>query len=185
MELSGISDAQLVARCREGDETAWAEFVDRFSRYIHAIVRAYRLQGNDAEDVFQDAFARAFERLADLRDESAVRAWLAQLTRRLAVDRLRGSATEVPTDELPEPAGTDEALARVDEALVVREALAGLSPDCREIIDRFFARDQSYQTIGEELGIPAGTIASRISRCLAKLRVELEGRSEGPHPSRV
>jgi RNA polymerase sigma-70 factor (ECF subfamily) len=185
MELSGITDAQLVARCREGDESAWAEFVDRFSRYVHAIVRAYRLSENDAEDVFQDAFARAFERLAELRDPSAVRFWLAQLTRRLAVDRLRRSATETPSDQLPEPAGMDEAIGRLDEALVVRQALVGLSEDCREIIDRFFARDESYRSIGEALGIPAGTIASRISRCLAKLRAELEGRWEGSRPSSV
>jgi RNA polymerase sigma-70 factor (ECF subfamily) len=183
MKLPGISDAELVARCREGDERAWAEFVDRFSRYVHAIVRAYRLPEQDAEDVFQDAFARAFERLADLRDEAAVRGWLAQLTRRLAVDRLRGSATETPTDELSEPGEIDGTLARLDEAMVVHEALAGLSAECREILDRFFARDQSYRTIGDEVGIPAGTIASRISRCLAKLRAELEGRSEDPCPS--
>jgi RNA polymerase sigma factor (sigma-70 family) len=185
MDLSGITDAQLVARCREGDEIAWSEFVDRFARYIHAIVRAYRLPEGDAEDVFQDAFARAFERIGELRDESAVRAWLAQMTRRLAVDRLRGSAAETPSDHLPEPAGIDEMVARLDEALVVHQALAGLSEDCRQIIDRFFAQDQSYNTIGEELGIPAGTIASRISRCLAKLREKLEGRSEGARPSSV
>jgi DNA-directed RNA polymerase specialized sigma24 family protein len=48
---------------------------------------------------------------------------------------------------------------------------------CREMLDRFFARDQSYRTIGTELGVPEGTIASRISRCLSKLRAELEGRN--------
>ena len=47
----------------------------------------------------------------------------------------------------------------------------------REFLDRFFARDESYRTIGEALELPSGTIASRISRCLAKLRVEMEGRT--------
>jgi RNA polymerase sigma factor (sigma-70 family) len=176
VELADITDAELVARCREGDEQAWAEFVDRFSRYVYAIVRAHRLGGGDAEDVFQEVFARAFERLVDLRDDAAVRAWLAQLTRRLAIDRLRGAAAEAPSEGLPEPGALDEELTRLDEALVVQEALASLPHDCREILDRFFARDQSYRTIGEELAIPPGTIASRISRCLAKLRAELEGR---------
>jgi DNA-directed RNA polymerase specialized sigma24 family protein len=54
--------------------------------------------------------------------------------------------------------------------------MRAISPNCREILDRFFARDESYRTIGEELGIPPGTIASRISRCLGKLRSQLEGR---------
>ena len=52
----------------------------------------------------------------------------------------------------------------------VRSALVELPDHCREIIDRFFIRDESYETIGETLGISSGTIASRISRCLAKLR---------------
>ncbi len=45
-----------------------------------------------------------------------------------------------------------------------------MSPECAEILDRFFCRDESYRAIGEELSLPAGTIASRISRCLRKLR---------------
>ena len=57
-------------------------------------------------------------------------------------------------------------LERLDEALDVHEGLEALSGDCREILDRFFARDESYRTIGEALELPAGTIASRISRCL-------------------
>jgi RNA polymerase sigma factor (sigma-70 family) len=180
-----VTDAQLVARCRQGDERAWAEFVDRFARYVYAITRIYRLPARDVEDVFQEAFARAFERLPDLRDATAVRSWLGQLTRRLALDRLRRSAAEIPSAELPEPEDVDETLASIDDALVVREALAGLPEDCREILDRFFARDESYRTIEQDLAIPAGTIASRISRCLAKLRAELEGRSEGSRPSSV
>ena len=52
----------------------------------------------------------------------------------------------------------------------MREALAGLSEHCQDILDRFFARDQSYKTIADELEIPSGTIASRIARCLGRLR---------------
>ena len=55
-----LSDAQLVGRCRAGEAAAWNELVERFSRYVYAIaVRAYRLAEHDAEDVFQDVFARA------------------------------------------------------------------------------------------------------------------------------
>jgi RNA polymerase sigma factor (sigma-70 family) len=68
----------------------------------------------------------------------------------------------------------DETLERLDEAMTVHDALATLPENCREILDRFFARDESYRTIGDELGLPTGTIASRISRCLDKLRTLLE-----------
>jgi DNA-directed RNA polymerase specialized sigma24 family protein len=52
--------------------------------------------------------------------------------------------------------------------------MAELPENCREILDRFFARDESYRTIGDALGLPAGTIASRISRCLEKLKTLME-----------
>ena len=57
-------DADLVARCLNGDERAWADLVERFARYIYAIAaRAYRLAEADAEDVFQEVFARAYDHL--------------------------------------------------------------------------------------------------------------------------
>jgi RNA polymerase sigma factor (sigma-70 family) len=178
------SDAQLVSRCRAGDADAWSEFVERFSRYVYAICsRGFRLGQQDAEDVFQEVFARAFERLPELRSDDAVRPWLAQLTRRLCIDRLRLIARDAPSETEPDESEVDDVLASLDEAMTVRAALDKIGDPCRDILDRFFGRDESYRTIGEALQIPAGTIASRISRCLEKLRSELDGRNRGPRPS--
>jgi RNA polymerase sigma-70 factor (ECF subfamily) len=173
-----IPDAQLVARCRAGDAEGWNLLVERFSRYVYAIAtQAFRLPEHDAEDVFQDVFTRAFERLPTLRSDEAVRPWIGQLTRNCCLDRLRSGAREAPFADLPELAAEDE-FELLDEAYRVREGLAQLPEECREVLDRFFCRDESYRTIGDSLGIPSGTIASRISRCLGRLRVELEGRNQ-------
>ena len=181
--LATVADADLVARCRKGDQEAWNELVNRFSRYVYAIAtRAYRLSDHDAEDVFQDVFARTWQHLDELRDDTAVRPWIGTLTRRLCVDRLRSASRETPVEEL-EPAGSSDQLADVDEALMVHEALKQLPEHCAEILDRFFAQDQSYRTIGDALDLPPGTIASRISRCLRKLRAQLEGRKPRFEPS--
>src|SRR6476619_312492 len=119
-----LSDSELVARCRSGDQQAWAELVDRFSRYVYAIaVQAFRLPEAAAEDVFQEVFARAYENLPKLRDDSAVRPWLAQLTRRLCLDTIRAGAREQP-GEIPEPVGVDDTIATLDEALFIHDALA-------------------------------------------------------------
>jgi RNA polymerase sigma factor (sigma-70 family) len=167
--VDAASDAELVARCRAGEEAAWGALVDRYARYVHAIVtRVYRLEPSDAEDVFQEVFTRVFERLDTLRDDAALRPWIAQTARNCAVDALRRSGRETAVDVVPEEA--DEALERLDEALTVHAALDRLSPDCHEILDRFFCRDESYRTIGAELELPSGTIASRIARCLSRLR---------------
>jgi RNA polymerase sigma factor (sigma-70 family) len=178
-----LTDAQLVARCRTGDQEAWRELVDRFSRYVYAIaVQAFKLPEHDAEDVFQEVFTRAYEHLHKLRDDEAIRPWLAQLTRRLCIDRLRAGSTEQLEDEV-EIADAEDTIGRLDESMAVHEAMAMLPDNCQEILDRFFARDESYRTIGDALDLPSGTIASRISRCLTKLRVEMEGRNLGTSPS--
>jgi RNA polymerase sigma-70 factor (ECF subfamily) len=183
MSLASLSDAQLVARCRAGDDDAWNELVERFSRYVFGIaVQAFRLSEPDAEDVFQDCFARVYENLDKLRDDSALRPWIGQLARRLCIDRLRGASREQPVEEEAILAGVEESMSTLDEAMTVQEALASLSGDCQEILDRFFAQDQSYRTIGDALELPSGTIASRISRCLAKLRELLEGKNSSEEP---
>jgi len=184
MASETLTDGQLVARCRTGDDAAWRELVDRFSRYVYAIsMQAFRLQESDAEDVFQEVFTKAYENLGRLRDDEAFRPWLGQLTRRTCIDKLRSGSREQPSETEVEASAIDETLTRLDDALAVHEALAVLPEHCREILDRFFSRDESYRAIGEALGLPAGTIASRISRCLAKLREHFEGRNEAPSSS--
>jgi len=178
--VNAASDAELVAQCREGDQAAWEELVDRYARYVHAIVvRVYRLGPQDAEDVFQEVFARVFERLGTLREVDALRPWIAQTARNCAVDSLRRSGRDVVVEQLPDEE-IDDALAKLDEALTVHAALDRLSPECHEILDRFFCRDESYRTIGAGLQLPSGTVASRIARCLARLREVLE---PGRNPS--
>ena len=171
-----MADPELVRACRAGDERAWALLVQRFSRYVYAIaVQAYRLSAHDAEDVFQEVFARTFEHLDRLNSDEAIRPWIGQLTRRLSIDRLRLAKRE-PLGEaaLQQIEGrADAELGQIELALAVRAAMQTLPEHCQEILDRFFARGESYHEIADALELPMGTIASRISRCLAKLRVEL------------
>ncbi len=186
MASADVTDAGLVARCREGATAALGQLVQRFSGYAYVIVsRGFRLAQHDAEDVFQEVFARLYEQLDGLRDDAAVRPWIAQTARRLAIDRIRASKREGPGESEgdAEPAELDPQLERLDEALSVRDALGGLPEHCQEVLTRFFIRDESYATISAAIDVPPGTIASRISRCLAKLREALEGSAGGARAS--
>jgi RNA polymerase sigma-70 factor (ECF subfamily) len=172
---SSLTDAGLVRACRAGDSEAWNELVERYSRYVYAIaVRGFRLSDDDAEDVFQDVFTRIYTRLDSLRDDSALRPWIAQLTRRRCLDAIATRRDSPAEEDVAEEGSSD--LSDVEEAFEVREALAGLPEACQDILDRFFTRDQSYKTIADELDIPSGTIASRIARCLTRLRDRLEAK---------
>jgi RNA polymerase sigma-70 factor (ECF subfamily) len=180
---SSLTDAELVERCRAQDAGAWNELVERYSRYVYAIaVRGFRISDEDAEDVFQDVFTRVYTRLDSLRDDSALRPWIAQLTRRRCLD-LIAAKRDLPADEVEVEEGSSD-LSDIEDAFEVREALATLPGACQDILDRFFTRDQSYKTIADELEIPSGTIASRIARCLGRLRDQLEGRNVEQDESR-
>jgi RNA polymerase sigma-70 factor, ECF subfamily len=173
---AAMADKDLVRACRRGDDQAWALLVERFSRYVYAItLQAYRLSAQDAEDVFQEVFTRTYEHLDRLHSDESIRPWIGQLTRRLAIDRLRAMRRESLGDETLErvEGQADSELERIELALGVRAAMETLPDHCQEILDRFFARGQSYHEVAAALELPMGTIASRISRCLAKLRVEL------------
>jgi RNA polymerase sigma factor (sigma-70 family) len=172
----GDRELQLLDLCRTGDDEAWRQLVDLYAGYVYAIVgRGYRLPVQDCEDVFQEVFARLFEHLHDLRDDAALRGWIGQTARRLAIDRLRALKRESPAGEggLPEVPEEDVDLERLGSALDLRAQVESLPAHCREVIIRFFIRDESYRVIGEAMEIPAGTIASRISRCLQTLREQL------------
>src|SRR5215510_4541937 len=114
---ASLTDAELVRACRAGDSEAWNELVERYSRYVYAIaVRGFRLSDDDAEDVFQDVFTRIYLRLDTLRDDSALRPWIAQLTRRRCLDALASKGRETPADEDALTREESEDLAEIEEA---------------------------------------------------------------------
>ena len=130
-------------------------------------------------------FTRIYTRLDSLRDDSALRPWIAQLTRRRCLDALASKGREQPAEEIARAGGRARDLAEIEEAFAVREALAELSDTCQDILDRFFARDQSYRTIADELEIPSGNDREP-HRALprASCEIELEGRNDAPDGSR-
>jgi RNA polymerase sigma-70 factor (ECF subfamily) len=169
------SDALLVRLCRSGDEAAWAALVRRFSDYVYAILtRGFGLDDAMAQDVFQEVFIRVFRRLDTLSEDSAVKPWIAQLTRRAAIDKLRTTRPAVDIGAVANAAAGDSGFELIEQAMSVRRALAELPEPYREVVERFFVRDQSYRTIAAELGLVPGTVASRISRGLSLLRAMLE-----------
>ena len=169
------TDALLVQRCRSGDESAWPTIVDRFSSYVYAIAIRFGLSDDRAEDVYQEVFMRAFTHLDSLRDKRALKPWIAQLTRRAAIDRLRADARELPALAAEEAPVEGPDLEQIEQAIMVRRALDELPAPFGEALTRFFIDDQSYRMIGAAQGIPAGTVASRISRGLSMLRAVLDG----------
>ncbi len=159
-----------MGRCLAGDPDAWEALVRTHERYVAAILRrGYGLADHEAQDAFQEVFTRVYERLGTLQNPGALRSWIGRTAAHAAVDQIR-RRRETPISDLPDLPDPDDVLAGLELALAVHAELAELPADAREIIERFYLRDESYRTIAAAMGIAEGTVASRLSRALERLR---------------
>ncbi|HEY6103188.1 MAG TPA: sigma-70 family RNA polymerase sigma factor, partial [bacterium] len=107
----------------------------------------------------------------------ALGAWLRAIAKNIARQRLR-TRSRHPESALPPDAvdrAQQQALDAVEETLLVRDALTRLEAPCGEVLRRFFVMEQKYGEIAAAMQIPAGTVASRIARCLVRLRRVMAG----------
>lgn len=187
-------EAELVSAIRAGSEPAFRELVERFRERLYRV--AYRLVRNEeeAEDVAQEAFVKAYRSLDGFAGRSSLMTWLYRITRNLALDHLRKRKShlhvsldeEPPTGEglalaerLPDPAASPTHLAADAELFeVVRRELARLSDKHREVLELREFEAMSYQEIAEAVGCNVGTVMSRLyyarSELAERLRPYLE-----------
>lgn len=178
-----VTDAELVRRIRAGDESAFRALVDRHSDGLYRM--AYSVMGSaaDAEDVLQETFLGAFNRLSAFEGRSSVKTWLVRILLNQA-SKVRRSQRVRKADPLPEqigPASGDEKYAgsspaaAVQSKVDVNEMLQTLSPEHREVIVLRELRQMSYDEIADALRIPRGTVESRLHRARQELKRRYEG----------
>src|SRR6185503_2901662 len=187
-----IDWSQVVRRCMDGDSGAWAELVRSHHRRVYAL--CYRFTGNpaDAEDLTQDVFLKIYSNLASFDTaRGSLQVWITTMTRNLLVDNFRRTRNQRNTDSLD--AGWDETdelrpvdrlqasgasphekAAQKELAKMVQGALAKVSVELREAVILRDLQDMDYKEIAQVLGIPEGTVKSRISRGRAELARLLE-----------
>jgi len=203
--MAGIEDeAFLVARARTGDREAFAELVRRYQRLVFAV--SYRLLGDPdlAEDVVQDTFIRAFFSLERFRG-TTMRAWLLRIAHNAALDQLRARARRptVPLEQAGEHAAFDLPESSIEQAglrAALEAALAALPVEQRAVVVLADVEGLPYEEIAQALGLPLGTVKSRLARARVRLRtllqsdprarelLELSGRlpdREGESPERL
>lgn len=169
-------DDDLVAACRAGDERAWDELIDAYAPYIYSVARrAYGLTAAAADEVFQDACIRMYFGLSGYSGRSGFRPWLRAVVVSACREHVRqtGRTASRTTEEDPvdEPV---EQIEDLDAALDLRAAVATLGEPCRSTIALHFFEDLTQSDVAERLGVPPGTIAARLSRCIQRLRAVVE-----------
>ena len=155
-------DAVWVARCLRGDSSAFETLVRRYQRVLYAV--AIRLTGNaeDAQDVTQNAFVRAYERLETYDPERRFFSWIYRIAVNESLNFLR---VRRPTDPLEDKFEADSAEDPVERQQIgerVQSALMGLTKEYREVVVLRYFGELSYEEIGETIGIPEKTVKSRL-----------------------
>ena len=178
-----MDDEALIAEAQRGDSDAFGVLVVRYQDHLYTM--AVRLLGSpaDAADVVQETFTRAFTHVHDLRGLT-VRNWLFRVATNCArdVQRRRMRKPTTPLDDeggnviaLPDPALGPEADALARERMAaIRDALAELAPEHREVVVLRDVNDLTYDDIAAVLRCPIGTVRSRLSRGRAQLAARLK-----------
>jgi RNA polymerase sigma-70 factor (ECF subfamily) len=189
--------AELAARCLQGDADAWEKLARSQQRRVYGLCFRFTNSATDAEDLTQEVFLKMYRNLASFDpSKGGFTTWLTTLTRNLLVDNYRRSKLERASDSLDESLDGEDDGPTKGERLMdtgksqeqhvsglelkaqIQHALAQISPELREAVILRDLEDMDYKDIADVLGVPQGTVKSRISRGraeLARLLKRIEG----------
>ncbi len=187
-------DAELIRRVLDGDGAAYRPLVERYQNRVHAMVYGMVRNPEDARDIVQNAFVKAYRNLSTFRVESSFYTWVYRIAMNLAIDHVRknkrrkttgfdeaiaardddGSMLEVHHEDSPQ-----RAMQRKQLQQRIFSALDTLSEEHREIILLREVEGLSYKEIADAMGIPEGTVMSRLFYARKKLQGLLSDTREG------
>lgn len=191
---SEANDAELITRVLDGDTGAYRPLVERYQNRIHAMVYGMVRDAEEARDITQNAFIKAYQNLTTFRIESSFYTWLYRIAMNLAIDQVRkhkrrrtssfdeqvanrdddGGILEVHHEESPA-----KALQRKQLQQKIFAALDELSEDQREVVLLREVEGLSYKEIADVMDIPEGTVMSRLFYARKKLQALLKDTERG------
>lgn len=172
--FASLHDVELCTYAATGERRAFGELVRRHGSAVRGLLRRMGAAPSEADDVAQDAFLAAFERIAEFRGEGTFAAWVKRIAARLYLRRLQKERKlaafanqSVETDPPANPGGDSDASLDLDEAL---KALSAAERLC---VTMCFGAGLSHTEAAEALNLPLGTVKSHVKRGLEKLRARL------------
>ena len=183
MNLTGQPDEEIINRILKGDQSAFALLVERYQNYVFTLVLRFSTSREDAEEIAQDVFVKAYRSLADFRGDSKFSTWLFTITRTTCLSFLRKkkldtqsldnerTGLQVENQESDFKANLVEQKSR---HAMLNKAIALLSPDDAQVLNLFYKGDQTLEEIGKIMRMDPNTVKVKLHRARHRLKEKME-----------
>ncbi len=180
---TGLNDNEIISKVLRGNHAAYAVLVNRYQNYVFTLVLRMVKNREDAEEIAQDVFIKAYKYLADFRGASKFTTWLYTIVNNTSITFLRKKKLDIQSldnENVFELADSRDSGMRANlveqksKQAMVTNAIAMLSPDDAEIITLFYKAEQSLEEIAGILGLEANTAKVRLHRARTRLKDKME-----------
>jgi RNA polymerase sigma factor (sigma-70 family) len=180
---TGPSDSEIISLVLKGDHNAYSLLVERYKSYVFTLTLRFTKNREDAEEVSQDIFIKAYRSLADFKGTAKFSTWLYTIVNTTCITFLRKKRLDIKSldDERTfEVADSQDSGFRANQVEqksrqnMVNQAIAMLNPDDAQIITLFYKNEQSLEEIGQILGLEANTAKVRLHRARTRLKEKME-----------
>lgn len=180
---TGSTDSEIISRVLLGEQQAFAELVNRYQNFVFTITLRYAHNREDAEEIAQDIFVKAYRSLADFRGASKFSTWLYTIVTTSCITFLRKRKLE--TQSLDDEKTFEQAdsqnsgfsanqIEQKSKVAMVNDAIRLLSPDDAKIITLFYKAEQSLEEIGKIIGMEPNTVKVKLHRARQRLKEKME-----------
>ncbi len=180
---TGQNDIEIISKVLSGDHQAYGVLVNRYQNYVFTLVLRFTKNREDAEEVAQDVFIKAYRALADFRGTAKFTTWLYTIVNNTCITFLRKKKLEIHSldnekvFEIADNVDSGFSANQVEQKskiTMVNQAIALLGPDDAEVITLFYKAEQSLEEIAQILGVEANTAKVRLHRARARLKEKME-----------
>ncbi|WP_183561775.1 RNA polymerase sigma factor [Mucilaginibacter sp. SP1R1] len=180
---SKLSDIELIEQTLAGNQSAYADLVKRHQRFVFTLAMRFAKGREDAEEIAQDCFIKAYRSLASFQGQSKFTTWLYSIVyttamtslrkKRIATDSIDDEDTYIQVENKPSGYDTDN-VENKSRSFYLNQAIEQLLPDDATIITLFYKGEQSLEEIAQALGMEANTVKVKLFRARQRLKEKLE-----------
>lgn len=181
--ITAPNDNEIISSVLHGDQARYAELVKRYQNFVFTIALRYAPQREDAEEIAQDVFVKAYRSLADFRGDSKFSTWLYTIVSTTCISFLRKKKLDtrsLDNEQVFEVADNQDSGFRANQVeqksklQMVNEAIKRLSPDDAKLITLFYKGEQSLEEISRIMGLEVNTVKVKLHRARQRLKDRME-----------